>query len=288
MTRAIHLLKQDLAALEAEVSSLSQTLQGLYRKYLELLSQSAQKQLILASYQLCTQAYPESFLELSFHERQKFQENLKILGEKLQIQLLHCLKASRQSQENDPLDMMAQMISQFSPSDSSLDQATEFSQESQELSENITNPDVLMRWCKQVEKAIHATLEQISGEVNKSFQKAKIVPQKLPNKILEMAMQNEESGTITSSPPNLLQLLVEAEEEDSEDDSLERNIAKITAIRLRLPEIEFADPNLNNGRNQIHNLLEKLRILGKQYHKKQRECNIVEAENAWRSSWYEN
>ncbi|MGK7872549.1 MAG: hypothetical protein AB4426_04330 [Xenococcaceae cyanobacterium] len=319
MARAIQQIKRELAALEEIVSNLGVELGRIYAKYLSLLSQSVRKQLVLASYQICTQAYPESFLSLSFNQRQKLQENLRQLGNRVQTQLFQYLEESNQSAAPPNLNPMEQMLSKLQiPKQQGENQVQQLLSREQELpaptptkeievGENlpdtteisshltestgakvrrINNPEDLVQWHKQVEQGINETLESLSREANRYLQQANVLPNKLPVKVIEMAMQAEEnSSTIISGSPNLLNLIIETEKDERTQDS---NITKITVLRLQLSEIEFSDQTLSAERNQIRNLLERIGKIRQQYQKKQRECAVAEAEAAWRSSWFDD
>jgi hypothetical protein len=144
----------------------------------------------------------------------------------------------------------------------------------------------LARWQKRVEEATQRTLRKVSHEANVLLQKADILPQKLPEPILEAAAAaSEASAEMMPGPPNLLSLVIEIENEQDEEES---SLTQITTINLRLGEIEFADPALSSSRSQIRHILGKLNQLGREYQKKQKERSIAEAEAAWRSSWYED
>ncbi|MEO0686034.1 MAG: hypothetical protein AAFY76_13590, partial [Cyanobacteria bacterium J06649_11] len=71
MARPIERIEQDIVELEKTIKVIAQQLQNAYTSYLEVLGQALRQQLILASYHLCTQGYPESFLKLSLSQRQK-------------------------------------------------------------------------------------------------------------------------------------------------------------------------------------------------------------------------
>jgi hypothetical protein len=162
------------------------------------------------------------------------------------------------------------------------------SEEVRERIKNITDPEELSQWQKQVEKGIRKTLEKISREVNRCLQKQEILPNHLPSQILDAAVQAQETASPVSSVsnfPNILNLVIETENKDK---SKKANVIQLTVLRLRLSEIEFAEPTLSVERNQIRSLVAKIEQLKQQYRKKQRECKIAEAEAAWRSSWYEN
>lgn len=87
MVGTVEQIRKDLAALEAATATLAEEFKKLYDNYLEALGKAARRQLILASYHLCTQAYPDAFLRLSLGQRQKLQEALRALGDQVQNRL---------------------------------------------------------------------------------------------------------------------------------------------------------------------------------------------------------
>ena len=97
MARAIELIERDIAALQAAIRAIATELYNAYASYLTTLGQALRKQLILASYHLCTQGYPENFLKLSLNQRQQLQQAIRNLGQEAAELLLSYL----QSQEND-------------------------------------------------------------------------------------------------------------------------------------------------------------------------------------------
>ncbi|MEL7246472.1 MAG: hypothetical protein AAF063_33985 [Cyanobacteria bacterium J06643_5] len=80
MARPIERIEQDIVELEKAIRVIAEQLQNAYSSYLEVLGQAVRQQLILASYYLCTQGYPESFLKLSLNQRQKLQEAMRKLA----------------------------------------------------------------------------------------------------------------------------------------------------------------------------------------------------------------
>lgn len=287
MARAIQQIEQDLAAIEKKVVNLAQELNEVYGKYLSLLSQSSRKQLILASYQICTQTYPESFLKLSLRDRQKLQDSLRNLAQKMQSQITNALENPRQSSTAPDLsDLEPQRLEL----PSTTEETPQPSEPEPEQNDAIANPEELLYWCEQVEKRLHQALETRSQEANLYLQEFQILPIQVPAKALEIAMQAEGSGTSLGGSPNLLNLLVESDrpsEEEAPFKGENQKITKLTAIHLRLSEIEFSDPTLSLARNQIRSSMEKLAKIRQQYHQKKREYAIAEAESAWRSIWFE-
>lgn len=273
-------IRQELALIEEKVANLAVEVLQIYAKYLNKLSHSARQQLILASYQLCTQVYPESFLKLSASDRALLQENLKKLGATVQSNLLD-LQAISVDDDTDTSNPQQKEVL-LSSSEESL-QADQI--------KTITNPENLVQWCQQVEKGINRLLETVSHEANFVLQEASILPDRVPAKVLEIAMQSEGGAVSTGNSPNLLNLLVETERDNLEElpDAKENaQLTKLTAIHLRLIEIEFSDPTLSIERNQLRNILEKLSKIRQQYRQLQREYAIAQADAVWRATWYED
>ncbi|MBD2127816.1 hypothetical protein NDI39_22350 [Microcoleus sp. ZQ-A2] len=300
MARAIERIEQDLAALEEATALLRAELHKTYSQYLQLLGQAVRRQLILASYQVCTHGYPEAFLSLSFNQRQKLQQSIQQMGKKAQEQLLSHLEASKKvtkaevTDSNEPVPEPELTNSEppqdVTPEPLSIVEQVPGNLEAPETI-NITNPELtkpeqLAQWQEQLEEAIGQTLETLSLNTNRLLQQTGIIPRKLPAAVLEAATKADSSTeSVTVGSPNLLNLLMETE---SEDDSEDSTLTRIIAINLRLSEIEFADPALNAGRNQIRNLSAKRNTLHREYHKKQRERSVAQAEAAWRASWFED
>ncbi|MGF1485668.1 MAG: hypothetical protein ACFBSE_00965 [Prochloraceae cyanobacterium] len=277
MTKSTQQIKQDLLEFEKVVNVLAIELQDLYQKYLESLSNSAQKQLILVSYQICTQEYPQAFLNLSLEKRENLQENLRKLGQEMGDCLISTLtEDSDRTEEIEGFEGFEEI--------EGFEELAEF--EELERLEPLpkTNPEYWIEWHQRNQQTISKTFENISKQANKLLKETKILPHQLPEKVMEMAIAAENTESAVSGYPNMLNMLIEAENDSEENDT---KITKLTAIRLRLSEIEFSDPNLSNLGNQMRNILVKINKLKKQYRKKERQLLIAEAEASWRSTWYE-
>lgn len=309
MARAIERIEQDLEALDEAIALLRAEFHSTYSQYLKLLGQSVRQQLIMASYQVCTQGYPEAFLSLSFDRRQKLQKAIRQLGGQAQEQLLlHLEEPSKrlpqteatdieQAASEEPLPELENTTSKTvepAVNEEPLPEPFEIALDSDALPDtsepapiansSLTKPEQLREWQERLEKAIAQTLQTISLQTNRLLQSNSIIPDKLPPAVLEAAVQVEGSE-VTPGSPNLLNLLMEAETEGEKEDS---TITRIIAINLRLSEIEFADPTLSAGRNQIRKLSARVNTLQREYYKKQRERAIAQAEAAWRSSWFDD
>ena len=294
MARAIERIEQDLAALEDAIALLREEFYKSYSQYLNILGQVLRRQLILASYQVCTHGYPESFLNLSFNQRQQLQQSIQQLGKKAQEQLIFHLKSSNNSIKTESTDSDEQtpqpaLVSSEQSEDVSQQPLPESSdaQKATELTNTQpTTPQQVAQWQENLEEAIAKTLQNLSLDTNRLLQQTGILPNKLPTSVLEAAaIADSSTESATASSPNLLNLIMETESDDNSEDS---TLTRIIAINLRLSEIEFADPALSVGRNQIRNLAAKGNTLHREYHKRQRERAVAQAEAAWRSSWFED
>jgi len=354
MARTIQQVKQELEALEATVAETATQLQTTYDNYLDILSESAQKQLILASYQLCTKIYAESFLQLSFSQRQKLQEKLRALAKEIQPELKKKYQPEKLSQEQADLSAIAEMLKnlplskveeQSNGEESQDEEKTDISEIDKDLAEliaknadgivlesgraividgsqlisiekqsteneennnspsdndqdlelqeeeelNLKNPKDLIIWQKNIEKQIKINLNNISKKANIIFQEKDLVPKKLPTKVMEIALKNADNVSRINKVkniPNIMSLVIEVDKGKKSKHST--NFGNISLLRLKLVEIEFADPNLSNKRNEIRSLLKKISRIQNSYQEKKHEYAIAEADAAWRSSWYED
>ncbi len=282
MARAIEQIERDLAALSEAVSAIAAELRSAYTTYLEALGQATRQQLILASYQVCTQGYAKQFLSLSFSQRQQLQQAIRKLGQNATAQLLALLKPETNEVGSEELKVKIQEIEDKSQENSSSPSVPR----NPLLEIRSSNPIKLAQWQQNVEEAIAHTLKTLSLETNLLLQQSGILPQKLPAPLLEAATAaSETAADLTSGPPNLLELLIETE---NNLESPDPSVTQLIAIQLRLAEIEFTDANVRSARNQIRQMEARLNSLGREYQKKQRERIVAEAEAAWRSSWFDD
>jgi hypothetical protein len=264
MAATLERIDQDLVALGEVVGTLHAEFYSSYSSYLQSLGQAVRQQLILASYHICTQGYPDAFVRLPFSGRQKLQKSLREMAEQAQTQLRLLVENTSVGQESES-DATKAIANTINPS-------------------TITNPEQLGNKIEKLEEAIAQTLHQLSRNSNRLLQQSGILPSQLPEEVLEVAAQADGSGENVLGQPNLLNLVMETENPQEPESA---KITQILAIRLRLSEIEFGDTSAMANRNQIRQLSSRLSTLRREYHKKQRERTIAEAEAAWRISWFE-
>jgi hypothetical protein len=281
MARGIERIERDIAAIKEAIRAIALELQNAYASYLNTLGLAVRKQLILASYHLCTQGYPENFLYVSLNQRQQLQQAIRKLGQVAAEQLLACIKKS----EEVEVDKEDEGNEGDEGGSSGLIDTSNY----QVLSADTSNPIELAKWQQNLEEVMQEILKKLSHDANLLLQKAGVLPKKLPEPILAAAAAaaaaSEASAEVMPGPPNLLNLVIEIENEQQSEDS---GLTQIMAINLRLGEIEFADVTLSSERRQIRNILVQLNKLGREYQKKHRERAIAEAEAAWRASWFED
>lgn len=285
MVRPIQQIKRDLAASEDASQKLAREIHTLYVKYLQKLSHSAPQQLMLATYQVCTQKYPELFLGLSFNQRQKLQQELQKLGKESKNYILNCLAIANQLEDaKNTLSLEPESTEFNSPTPSNPQNESNLLVLSEDQAVKLSNPNQLFQWHYILETQINKTLEDLSIKANACLQKAELITSKVPIKVLEMAIAAQENNVnIGVNSPNLLSIVVE---QTTEQPTETFNPMNITAICLRRTDIEFAEASLSIERQEINNKVGKINQIQKQYNNYQRELAIAEAEAAWRASWF--
>jgi hypothetical protein len=277
MARAIERIEKDIIALKEATRAIAQQLNLAYARYIDTLGLALQKQLILASYYLCTQGYPDQFLNLSLTQRQKLQQGIRQLSQQAAQELISYIQPPEVTQ--------TEVILETDEEDEQEEKNEQEENQQQPQALDPSNPIELVQWQQDVEEGIEETLKKVSQRANILIQKTGVLPKKLPEAILAAATTaSESSSDMMPSFPNILNLVIEiSDQEDAED-----SITQIMAIHLRLGEIEFADVTLLTERKGIRNILMQLSKLGREYQKRQKELKIAEAEAAWRASWFED
>lgn len=303
MVKGIESIKQELQAIEETVQQAAAQLQQLYFKYLESFEQSLKRQLILACYHICTHVYPQAFLQLSFSQKQQLQQQLQQIIKQFQPQLIEqfsLIDSIRLEQtplietKAGSLDQNLAVVETIAESQTSslssnpIDLASQIGQYHNQAVSQLSNPNELLMWQTQLEAAIKKTLEILSTQANTTLGLFEIISSSIPPQILEIAVTSEESGSPNSSNvPNILYLVVETNETKDKEQPPTRS-PKITIVRLRLGDLEYADPSLSATRQPIQNLVQKISKIKQQYQQKQQKLAQAEAEAAWRACWYQD
>ncbi|MFB2897227.1 hypothetical protein ACE1CI_30295 [Aerosakkonemataceae cyanobacterium BLCC-F50] len=302
MARAIERIEREIGVLEQTIAELAEEFYKIYSGYLTALGQGIRQQLIVATYHLCTQSYPQEFLSLSFNQRQKLQQTIKQLADRTAQELIIQVNSPMQEKSrsssikeleiSELRELIEESIAEVEPQES--DEEKPVSESDSPLSNSeattekpntqIKNPEALLQWQEKLESAIAKSLQKLSRDSNLKLQQAGLLPKKLPEPVLEAAAKVEAAAETMPGPPNLLNLVIETE---SDRESQSSTVTHLVAIHLRLSEIEFPDSTLTTMRQQIRNLSVRLHTTRREYQKKQREKAIAQAELAWRASWFD-
>lgn len=337
MVKAIEQVRRDLTAISERVNVVREAIAVVYNDYLNCLGESFKRHLILASYQLCTQVYPQKFLELPHNQRQALQQDLRQLATGLQVQLPALLSdLPDDPEESDPepevvaeffmdegeeedldqelfevfesldqaiaADRAAPKAEQTQSPDQTADENHEPRRELSQLAERIADslaemmqapqteaptdensPDYWLEWCKTIEKRLRHTLNCASQAVNRRLQAAQILPENIPSTVLDMAIQADNHQQSGQLPSHLVNVMIEAELGQKK----KKRRTRLTAIHLKVSEVEFSEPTVSAQRRRLREQVIKLRDLRQDYQRAKRNLAIAEAEAAWRASWYE-
>ena len=309
-------IEREILKLEEAIKIAIHELFHAYQSYLISLGEAVRKQLILAVYHLCTQGHPEAFLQLSFSQRQKMQEELRNLGKTAQTSLKLLMQqpnlwddSSEEDEDEENEDIFDDLEDEDDDNDDDqqkiivekLPKSDDTPSENQGIVRIINTLDQSMEdkklklnlieilgklesWQRYVEKEIPIICRDISSKTNHLLQKTNVLSKKLPGNIIEAISKIENSSTdVIPGVPNLLNLMVEME--GGEPNDAIHNPRLIMAIYLRLSDVEFVDQGLLSSRQQLKQINARLNGLVREYKKKQRERSTIEAESAWRVSW---
>ncbi|MEO0704877.1 MAG: hypothetical protein AAF050_04345 [Cyanobacteria bacterium J06649_5] len=114
MVKASGQIEQELGALQQRTEEMSRALEPLYEGYLKALSEASGRQLMQAAYHLCTQAYPDKFLALSWDQRNQLQKAFQVLSAKIYDEFLaqrdRAKKMSRRPQQHSGLEFLQRLL----------------------------------------------------------------------------------------------------------------------------------------------------------------------------------
>ena len=149
----------------------------------------------------------------------------------------------------------------------------------------------MILWYKQIDRNIKKALDLTSRKVNKCLQDAGVIAERIPHKVIEVAMQADSTKGMRSNTkapgfPHILQLAIETDK--SKKPTTFAKPVQVSLLRLRLAELEFADHLLSAKRREIRNLMARVAKLNSKYEAIKQELAVIEAQAAWRSSWYED
>ena len=114
MVKASGQIEKELGLLQRQTEAMADSLEPLYESYLKALSEAGKRQLVMAAYHLCTRAYPDRFLALSWEQRNQVQLGLQALSgqiyDQLSAQREQAKKMSRRSQPPGGLAFLQRLL----------------------------------------------------------------------------------------------------------------------------------------------------------------------------------
>ncbi|NJM49133.1 MAG: hypothetical protein HC860_25640 [Alkalinema sp. RU_4_3] len=314
MGKTVAHLTESMQALEARSRELGATLHQAYGDYLNAVGHALGQQMIMASYYVCTESYPDRFLKLGNHQRQILQDTLRAAGKQITPDLLAVLRdpaspdALKEPESDRPFPPQIQAEEAASLEEElkallSMDTLLDLPQAMKPAPKN--DVERLGLWQQNLERDIQRVIRQVSQQTNQVLQKFDILPQQIPAPVLEAAAMAE--GGESNRNPHVVKLTLEAvdprdvladleEREEKEEKEPKRRrkrdrpkpsaVLSIVAVQLRLSELEFKDSTVMGHRNRLRESLEKMRSIGQEYQRLDQECTIVKAQDAWRATWF--
>jgi hypothetical protein len=174
MGATLEQLYQEMKNLRKSAAEVGTELQQILKEYMSVLERSVPKQLVLSSFHLCTQVYPEAFVALSVSERESLQKGIQSLGTQLAASLLEV---------QIPLQEM-------------------------DLGHEV-NPLTLLEGWENAESALVEVLREGTHKINQLLIDSHIMTVKSLDNLLTMAGQAQDAGRTITNPPNLLKAMVD-------------------------------------------------------------------------------
>lgn len=143
--------------------------------------------------------------------------------------------------------------------------------------ESVTPLTLLDQW-ERIDSALTYSVEDLTDELNSLLREAKIIPQEMPEAVLE-AILKAGSAEVVNAPPNVLNLVIHTEEYEGS--------GPIMAVRLQIAELEFNDTALSAVRSRLRERHSALKKLSRRYETYQHERMKLDAEAAWRAAWHD-
>jgi hypothetical protein len=321
MSANLEQIDRDLESLRQAAQSLTQEGERSYQQYLKILGRAARQQMTLASYHLCTQVYPDNFLQLSMSDRQQFQAKLQRLSQQTENALQDCWSMpgidlpntdSRDLTDSpDPaltgdqfVDWLpagfwstppaseALSIGEVLPDSSQISESPELGADHESSEPELPQLDFsvlpsvkeILAELKQAQANAEAQIAEILHKASKDLDQQLQAAKILPATPLEMVLEIAAKAEAAGRPVTRNPNLLTAMV-DSEQEREHSSEAAVIAVYLQLGEIEFNDTTLMSERNQLRRFSAQLDKLDQQVQKKMRERQTILAAAAWRATW---
>jgi hypothetical protein len=218
MVRTVERIDRELAELDQAIAQLGDEFYSTFQTYFQACGQAMRQQFILAAHHICTQIYPQPFLQLSVSQRQTLQQELLRLVKTIQVDFYTNLSHPN---DPDPIPSNAQLEEEGPSPEAWLSSRLIRGKSSQSFPPMVGEQDRsvyrLSHWLEHQEHRLIDQLRQLSWDANRVLQQARILPSKLPEPILEMTIKGELLSGSPGSVPNILDIRLDALKEQLED-----------------------------------------------------------------------
>jgi hypothetical protein len=202
MGATIEQLYQEMDQLRKTTSEVGLELRQVLTEYFAVLVRSLQRQIVMSSFHLCTEVYPEAFLERSVFERETLQQNIR--------------KVSREM-----TDALATALQNF-----------------QELElEEEADPILVLELWEELEDSVTDLFRDSSRRLNHVLQDAQLMKIKSLDKLLDSADKATATGRTITNPPHLLKALVDPDEDEEILDPVVAIYLQLGDLEFTNPEL---------------------------------------------------
>jgi hypothetical protein len=202
MGATIEQLHQEMGQLRKTTSEVGLELRQILTEYFAVLARSLQRQVVMSSFYLCTEVYPEAFLERSAFERETLQQSIR--------------KVSREM-----TDGLATALQNF-----------------QELElEEEADPILVLELWEELEDSVTDLFRDSSRRLNHVLQDAQLMKIKSLDKLLDSADKATATGRTITNPPHLLKALVDPDEDEEILDPVVAIYLQLGDLEFTNPEL---------------------------------------------------
>lgn len=202
MGATLEQLHHDMSQLRTKTAEVGQELRQVLTEYFAVLSRSVQRQVVLSSFYLCTEVYPDAFLERSVFERETLQQKIRQAGREM-------------------VDSLATLLHSF--------QALEL--------EGEADPVLVLEIWEELEDGVTELFRESSRRLNHVLQDARVMKIKALDKLLDSADKASATGRTITNPPHLLKALVDPEEEEDGLDPVVAIYLQLGDLEFTDPEL---------------------------------------------------
>ncbi|WP_404787969.1 hypothetical protein [Altericista sp. CCNU0014] len=202
MGATLEQLHREMSQLRKTTAEVGQELRQVLAEYFAVLSRSVQKQIVMSSFHLCTEVYPEAFLERSVFERETLQKNIRQAGREIS-------------------DSLATLLNSF-----------------QELElEGEADPILVLEIWEELEDGVTELFREKSRQIDHLLQDAQVMQIKALDKLLDSADKATATGRTITNPPHLLKALVDPDEEEDGLDPVVAIYLQLGDLEFTDPEL---------------------------------------------------